>query len=280
MQPSTKSCPTEYIVTDEDASQYIRHCAVAALLLVAGYVLFIAEFISPLVLFAIVAVTLPRWIINVHELFHIRNDKQINGVIRCLGMSPVPLSVLTLSYAEKRKIHLEHHRTPATESDPDSYHIRGNFFVVFINALTAPEQSFIRFLVVNGFNLQLGLHLIIKLLLLGILVGLGGAKFFWFWLSLRIVYGVGDLVFFRLVHHQKGQYGTFEMKISNALSRWAERIFGATVIQATVNHDVHHLHSGIAVRYLAMARPYVMTFPQKPYPQGNEYEQIYANQMN
>jgi len=39
---STKSCPTEYIVTDDDARQYIRHCAVAALFLVAGDVLFIA----------------------------------------------------------------------------------------------------------------------------------------------------------------------------------------------------------------------------------------------
>jgi hypothetical protein len=71
--------------------------------------------------------------------------------------------------------------------------------VVFLGALTAPEQSFIRFLILKGFDLQLELDLIIKLLLLGILVGLGGEKFFWFWLFLRIVYGLGDLVFFRLV---------------------------------------------------------------------------------
>ena len=258
MQQSSKSCPREYFVTDDDARRYIRHCAVAALLLAVGYVLFIAEFISPLVLFAIVAVTLPRWIINLHELLHIRNDKQINSVIGCLGISPIPLSLFTLSYKEIRQIHLAHHREPATSSDPDSYHIRGNFFLVIFNALTAPEQSFIRFLAVNGFNLQLGLHLLIKLLLLGILVGLGGAKFLWFWLFLRIVYGLGDIVFFRFVHHKQGKYGTFEIKCPDILSRWGERIFGETVIQATVNHDVHHQNSGIAARYLAMARPYII----------------------
>jgi hypothetical protein len=65
-------------------------------------------------------------------------------------------------------------------------------------------------------------------------------------------------MFFRLVHHQKGKYGTFEIKIPNPLSTWGERIFGETVIQATVNHDVHHQNPGIAARYLAMARPFVM----------------------
>ncbi|MEH1926030.1 hypothetical protein [Nostoc sp.] len=67
MLKNTRKCPIEYIVTDDDASQYLRHCAVAALILVAAYGLFVAEFISSWILFAIVAVTLPRWVISVHE---------------------------------------------------------------------------------------------------------------------------------------------------------------------------------------------------------------------
>ncbi|MBD2360927.1 fatty acid desaturase [Anabaena minutissima FACHB-250] len=258
MLKNTNKCPNEYIVTDDDASQYIRDCTIAALILVAAYGLFITEFISSWVLFVIVAVTLPRWVISVHELLHVKDEKQINKIIKCLGISPIPLSIVTLSYPQMREIHQAHHRSPATESDPDAYHIRGNFLVVMFNALSAPEQSFIRSLQVNGFNLQLGLDLLIKLLILGILVFVGGEKFFWFWLFIRIVYGLGDIVFFRLVHHQKGQYGTFEMKIPSTLETWGERIFGATVVQATINHDVHHQNPGIAARHLATARPYIM----------------------
>ncbi|MDF5738641.1 MULTISPECIES: hypothetical protein [unclassified Nostoc] len=189
------------MTSDNDVSQYLRHCAVAALILVAAYGLFVADFISSWILFAIVAVTLPRWIISVHELIHVKSDKQINRIISCLAISPIPLSILTLSYPQIGEIHLSHHRTPTTESDPDAYHIRGNLFVVILNALSAPEQSFIRSVQLNGFNFQLGVDLLIKLLILGILIFLGGQKFFWFWLFLRIVYGLGDIVFFRLVHH-------------------------------------------------------------------------------
>lgn len=180
MLKNTRKCPNEYIVTDSDASQYLRHCTLADLSLVGAYGLFIAEFISGWILFAIVAVTLPRWIISVHELIHVKNDKQINRIISCLGISPIPLSIVTLSYPQIREIHLAHHRNPATELDPDAYHIRGNFFGVIFNALSAPEQSFMRSLQLDKFNLQLGLDLFIKLLILGILVFLGGKKFFGF----------------------------------------------------------------------------------------------------
>ncbi|BAZ71121.1 hypothetical protein NIES4106_59180 (plasmid) [Fischerella sp. NIES-4106] len=264
MLKSTKKCPIEYIVSDDDASQYLRNCAVAALILVGAYGLFVAGFISSWILFAIVAVTLPRWIMNVHELIHVKNDKQINRIISCLGLSPIPLSLVTLSYPETRKIHQAHHYTPATESDPDAYHIQGNFFVVILNALSTPEQSFFRYLAVHGFNLQLGLDLLIKFLILAILIFLGGKKFFWFWLCLRIVNGLADIVFFRLVHYQKDQYGTFEIKFPSNLETWGELIFGKIVIQATMNHDVHHQNPGIAVCHLAAARPYIMNFLSNP----------------
>ncbi|MDZ8223492.1 MULTISPECIES: fatty acid desaturase [unclassified Nostoc] len=245
------------MTTDDDASQYLRHCAVAALILVGAYGLFVADFISSWILFAIVAVTLPRWIISVHELIHVKSDKQINRIISCLAISPIPLSILTLSYLQICEIHLSHHRSPTTESDLDAYHIRGNLFVVILNALSTPEQSFIRSIQLNGFNLQLGLDLLIKLLILGILIFFGKEKFFLFWLFLRIVYGLGDIVFFRLVHHQKGKYGTFEIKLPSILETLGELIFGKTVIQATINHDVHHQNPGIAAHNLAMARPYI-----------------------
>nr|WP_231865607.1 MULTISPECIES: fatty acid desaturase [Nostocaceae] len=246
------------MVNDDDASQYLRECAIAALIIVGAYTLFITELISSLILFIIVAVTLPRWIINVHELLHAKSSEQINGIIRCLGISPVPLSIFTLSYQQIHEIHLAHHRHAATESDPDAYHIRGNLFLIILNSLTTPEQSFLRWVKINGFSPQLGIDLLIKLLFLVILALLGGKKFLFFLLFIRIVYGLGDLVFFRLVHHQKGEYGTFEMKLPSIITTWGERIFGRTVIQATINHDVHHQNPRIAAHNLAKVREHIM----------------------
>lgn len=247
----------EYIVTDDDASKYLRECAIIAVILLAGYGLFITEFISNWILFVITAVTLPRWIINVHELFHIKSNEEVNGIIRCLGISPIPLSIFTLSYQEVQHVHLAHHRNTATENDPDAYHIRGNLFLVILNAFISPEKNFIRWLQLNQLSFQLGLDILIKLLFLGILILLGGKKFLWFWLCLRIVYWLGDIVFFRLVHHQKGEYGTFAMKLPSTIETWGEWIFGKTVIQATINHDVHHHNPRIAVHNLAKARTYI-----------------------
>ncbi|MFB2879317.1 hypothetical protein [Floridanema aerugineum] len=156
-----------------------------------------------------------------------------------------------------REIHFGHHAAPATASDPDNYHIQGNFFLILLNAFTTPEQSFIRYVAANGFNLQLGIDLFIKLVALGILAWLGGEKFLWFWLCLRIVYGLGDIVFFRATHHQQGKYGTFEIKIPHILCTLGELIVGKTVIQTTINHDVHHQNPAIAARHLAMARSYI-----------------------
>ena len=156
--------PAEYMVTDKDAAKYVRNSVVAALSLYVGYFLWLAGLISPLVLFVVIALALPRCTINVHELFHIRNARQINYFIRLMGLTPVPLSPLTLSYGESRQIHFNHHRFGATEEDPDAYHIRGQFLKVFLNAFTIPEQNFIRWVAASGMNFQLCLDLIIKLI--------------------------------------------------------------------------------------------------------------------
>jgi len=48
------------------------------------------------------------------------------------------------------------------------------------------------------------------------------------------------------------------IKLPSILEIWGERISGQTVIQATINHNVHHQNPGIATRHLTTARPYMM----------------------
>ncbi|NJL45611.1 MAG: hypothetical protein HC922_07520 [Leptolyngbyaceae cyanobacterium SM2_3_12] len=246
--------PAEYAVTEQDALQYSRHCMVGTGLLIGGYGATVAGFISPLALFFLVALVLPRWMINVHELLHIYDEKQLNRFICLMGVSPVPLSVLSLSYGEIRTLHFAHHRAPATEADPDFYHIQGSWPRAIFNAFTAPEQSTWHWIAHHGLTWQLGLDLAIKLGVLGYLAWVGGPVFLWFWLSLRLMYGLGDLAFFRWVHHNQGNYGTFGRPLPQALVQLGTLVFGTTVIQATLNHDLHHHYPYLAARHLSVAR--------------------------
>ncbi|MEM9163572.1 MAG: hypothetical protein AAGC54_10960, partial [Cyanobacteria bacterium P01_F01_bin.4] len=205
-------------------------------------------------LILVVILALPRWIISVHELLHIYAPEQLNRLICLLGASPVPLSVLTLGYSEIRAIHLAHHRAPTTDADPDIYHIRGSDWWVFLNAMTTPEQDTIRWIGTHGLSLTLAIELVIKLALLGTLAGFGGTTFWCFWLTLRLVYGVSDFIFFRCVHHQKGNYGNFALSLPPVLIRIGEWVFGKTVVHATLNHDLHHQYPGLAAHSLSLAR--------------------------
>lgn len=245
------------MVTEQDALQYSRHCMVGTLLLISGYGATLAGFLSPLALFGLVLLVLPRWMISVHELLHVYDEQQLNRFICLMGVSPVPLSVLSLSYGEIRTLHFAHHRAPASDGDPDAYHIRGNWLRVIFNAFTSPEQSTLHWIATQGMTLRLAVDLAIKLAVLGYLAWLGGLSFLWFWLSLRFVYGLGDLAFFRFVHHQNGEYGTFDLPLPQWVIALGELVFGKTVIQATTHHDIHHQNPYIAAHSLALARKHL-----------------------
>lgn len=256
MQISPPTFPVEYMVTEQDALQYSRSCMIGTGLLLGAYGLAIANLIPPLGLVAIVALVMPRWMINVHELLHIYDETQLNRFICLMGVSPVPLSVISLSYGEIRTLHFAHHAAPTTDTDPDAYHIRGSLGQAVFNAFTAPEQSAIRWITTHGLSPHLTFDLAIKLLFLAGLAWWGGMTFLWFWLSLRLIYGLGDLAFFRMVHHHRGDYGTFPLKLPQPVIALSEWVFGPTVTHTTLNHDIHHQNPYIAARALAAARDF------------------------
>jgi hypothetical protein len=251
------SFPAEFTVTELDALGYSRGCMVGTGLLIGGYGAAIAHLIPPWALPLLVLLVMPRWMINVHELLHIYSEQQLNRFICLMGVSPVPLSLVTLSYGEIRAQHFAHHAAPTTEHDPDRYHIQGNWWQVIVNAFTSPEQSAVRWIAAHGLTPHLAFDLVVKA---GVLVGLvwwGGSLFLWFWVSLRLVYGLGDLAFFRFVHHQHGAYGNFQLTLPQPLIALGEILFGSTVVQTTLNHDIHHQNPYIAARSLVAARDFL-----------------------
>ncbi len=242
------------MVTEQDALGYVQQCWIASLILLASYAWAVQGGLPIAGLMLVVILVIPRWTISVHELLHIYSPQQLNRVICLLGASPVPLSVLTLGYRQIQTLHFAHHRAAATEADPDAYHIRGASWWVFLNAMTTPEQDAIRWIAAHGLSVSLAIELLIKAILLGTLVWFGGITFLWFWLTLRCVYGVSDFIFFRCVHHQNGEYGSFALSVPPKLIRLGEWVFGKTVVHATLNHDLHHQCPGLAARSLGSAR--------------------------
>jgi hypothetical protein len=261
---ATVDYPVEYMVTEQDALGYMRQCGIASAVLLVSYGLAVQGTLPPVGLVGIVVLVLPRWIINIHELTHIYSPQQINRVMALLGVSPVPLSLLTLSYSQLQVIHYQHHFAPSGDSDPDNYHIRGPGWWVFLNALTVPEQSFVRWVLAHGLSVSLAIDLLLKALLLGVMIWVGGITFLWFWLSLRLVYGLADFAFFRWVHHRHGDYGTFAVNLPPGLMRVGEWVFGKTVVQTTLNHDLHHQSPGLAARSLSLARQHHADSPSCP----------------
>lgn len=246
--------PANYMVTEADALGYVRRCWVAALILWGAYALAIQGTLPIAGLVLVVMLVLPRWIVCVHELVHIYAPEQLNPLICWLGASPVPLSGLALGYREIQTIHFAHHQAPATEDDPDAYHIRGATGWVLLNAMTTPEQDTIRWIASRELSVSLALSLLLKLVVLGAIAWLGGTTFLWFWLTVRFVHGLSDFMFFRCVHHQKGTYGTFALSLPPVFVRLGEWLLGSTVMQATMNHDLHHQSPGLAARSLNLAR--------------------------
>ena len=246
--------PTEYMVTELDALGYVQQCWVVSIILLASYAWAIQGGMPITGLILVVILALPRWIISVHELLHIYSPQQLNRVICLLGSSPVPLSALTLGYREIQAVHFAHHRAPTTDTDPDAYHIRGASWWVLLKAMMTPEQDTVRWIMTHGLSVSLAIELMIKSGLLAALAWFGGTTFLWFWLTLRAVYGFADFIFFRCVHHQNGDYGSFALSLSPGLIRLGEWAFGKTVVHATLNHDLHHQCPGLAAHSLSLAR--------------------------
>lgn len=124
--------------TPEDGRRFGREVLVVNAVLVG---LFLIQPFYPLPWWALmitINIALVRWLLLMHELFHIQSHADAHPLIRLLL---VPFSPVNIGYAEYRQLHMEHHRHAVTEDDPDAFHIRGGRFRSLLGALFFPEVS-------------------------------------------------------------------------------------------------------------------------------------------
>lgn len=239
-----------YYADDRDAQVFARQNIVITLAIFGLYGVTVYSQLSPWILAAVVMALIPRWSINTHELFHLREPNQLDLTNRIILL---PFTPFSLGYSEFRRIHFDHHRAPATDDDPDAFHILGGPLRAFFGALTLPEQAAVRWVLARGVSRSLAREGLVRLVTFASLAAAGGTMFFWLWIPMRISYALGDFVFFHLLHYRNDTAGNFGAAVPPWLYKLASILLGATLVNAVLYHDRHHDNPRVAARFLAKA---------------------------
>lgn len=228
---------TAWFNKDQDARRYTLITLVCYALLYGQFLLALAGAIPFWSMCLTAPVLIVRWMFAQHELFHLRTAREVDPLTRLL---PLMLTPISLGYKEYLHIHYGHHRHMATEDDPEYFQLRGGKISGFLNALTAPEQAFVRWVMRNPIDTELILGTLLRAVLFVGLVWISGANFWWYWLPVRLAYGLAYFSFFYCLHRRGEGYGVYPIK----LARWEQTVFGLLFGQdallGTCHHDAHH----------------------------------------
>lgn len=184
-----------------------------------------------------------RWMIATHELFHLQDHRQVDLVTRLM---PLMLTPMSLGYKEFLDIHHGHHRHMATPEDPEYFQIRGRPLVGFINALTAPEQAFFRWLRRRPKDAELITGTLVRGLIFAVLIGVAGSVFLWYWLPTRMAFGLAYFVFFYCEHRRGDVFDVYPLRLASWQDRLFVLLFGSEAMLATCHHDIHHRHPRVS----------------------------------
>ncbi len=237
--------------TDEDARRLATAgvaCNVAAYvhLLLAAW-----DVLPPWTLLVSVPILVPRWMIAVHELFHLRSHREVDVVTRLL---PFAFTFLSVGYRELLVNHRSHHRHMASPYDAEYYQLRGSRLAGLFNAFSAPEQAWFRWVAENRMDRELLRDSLIRLTVLLALIWSAGASFLWYWVPARLAFGLSYYVFFYCLHRRGDDFGVYQLAVPAPLARMATIVWGHDVVEATLHHDVHHAQPRIATKHLAESR--------------------------
>jgi fatty acid desaturase len=233
--------------TDADARRLTIQSLAYNTLLYVHFALSVAGLVPLWTMLLSAPILVVRWMLAVHELFHLRSEKEVDLVTRLL---PLMLTPLSLGYREFLDIHRRHHRFMATPEDPEYYQLRGSRLAGFMNALSAPEQVYFRWLAYKGMDRSLLLDTAIRLLILLGMILLSGPTFLWYWVPVRLAYGTSYFSFFYSLHREGASYGVYPVK----LPPWAQTLFtvlfGREALLATCHHDKHHAQPRVSAFHL------------------------------
>lgn len=220
-------------------------------MLYAHFGLCLAGVLPGWTMFLSAPVLVVRWMLSMHEIFHLRSAREVDPGTRLLLLMLTPFF---LGYREMRAIHNGHHRFMATPQDPDFFHIRGNKVSGMLNALTAPEQMTVRWIRRNGIDSTLLKAGAVRLALFAGLVLVSGKFFWWYFLPVRLAFGASYFSFFYCLHRRGKAYGVYAAHLPDWAARAFGLLFGKDALLATLHHDIHHGAPRIRALDLPQAR--------------------------
>lgn len=233
--------------TSREAAHYQRSSGLLLVLLYLHLSLAILGWVPSWSLCLSIPILVVRWMFAMHELFHLRTEREVDPLSRLMPLLLTPLSV---GYREHLVMHGGHHRHMATPDDPEYFQLRGNKVAGFLNALTAPEQAFLRWVAIHGVDRELALGALLRLVLFVGLAWSSGPLFLWYWLTVRLAHALSFFSFFYLLHRRGAEFGVYRVTLPVWATRLYQILFGADNLTAITHHDLHHLHPRVAAHHL------------------------------
>ena len=239
-----------FYVTPADGVRLQRTILILTGLMYGHFALAAGQFLPFWTLLLTIPILMTRWMLAVHEIFHVCKPPQLDLVTRLLPMAFTPLA---LGFREFQNIHFRHHQYMCTPDDAEWFQIRGGYLSGFLNAVTSPDQALFRWVACRGIDRQLVGTLILQSTVFFGLIYLTGWNFLWYWIPARISYGVGSFVFFYMLHRRGKNFGVYALQLPAGLARIYALLFGNEALQVTCHHDLHHENPRIAGHALESA---------------------------
>jgi len=236
---------------DADAARLTRNSLLCIALIYVDLAAAAVGWVPVWTLTVIVSLLVPRWMIAIHELFHLRSEREVDPVTRLQVLLFNPLS---LGYRETLVNHRSHHRFMATPQDAEFYQLRGSPLAGLVNAFTAPEQMWFRWVAEHGIDRRLAIETVVRAALFVSLAWSCGATFLWYLVPARLAFGASYFAFFYALHRRGDAMDVYPLSLPAWLARCMTWLYGTDVVEATLHHDVHHAQPRIAARDLAASR--------------------------
>ena len=184
-----------------------------------------------------------RWLLATHELLHLRGEREVDPITRLMPLMLTPLSV---GYREFLLVHRGHHLHMATPADPEYFQLRGSPLVGLLNAMSAPEQTFFRWLRREGVDAELVIGAMLRGVLFGLLWFAAGWAFLWYWIPVRLAFGMSYFSFFYALHRRGAEHGVYRVPLPPWGARVFSVLFGREALLATTYHDLHHRYPRVS----------------------------------
>ncbi len=226
-------------IPNSGTRRYDIRASVCIILVYAGYVALVEQWLSPWLFMPLAFVCFIRYFVAYHMHFHAERARGPRAE-NCTYV-PVVVGPLQLGYHEYRRNHFLHHRYEGDAKDPDLFLTKPkSAFAGALHCFFEPEQALPRYVHRHGWNLSFALR---TFLYFSLFVGMAwyGGSHFWFYVAATRAGSFFSWYVFAWYLHRSER---FRVHQSNPIPRSVAAIyavaFGKDCLIGTLNHFTHH----------------------------------------